>query len=119
MRGPIFFFEAWENDREADLQVCRKTMRVLFQRRITPLPFASSVKEVDEILKQLALRNAAPSIFVINTFMAEEALKELDERMGEIPALFFRRGLCVDKQVKNMIEGSTDGNTSVVKGMKP
>jgi hypothetical protein len=116
MRGPLFFFEAWESDKDAELQVCRKTMRALFKRRITPLPFAATLKEFDEVLQQLALRQTTPSIFVINTFWAENLLGELDARMGEAPALFFRRGLSADKAA---LIGSNEGNTSVVRGMKP
>ena len=115
-----FFFEALPIQQSAELQICRKIMRLLFLQKIAPLPFASSLKELEDVSCSLAARNAAPAIFIVNTLGAEDLLLALDQQMGEVPALFFRRGLSQDKRMQDMLgDSSGSGTTSVLSGMKP
>jgi hypothetical protein len=110
-----FFFEAWESHNHAELQMCRKTMRVLLKMKIAPLPFASSVKEMQDVLASLKSRGMSPGLFIINTYWAEELLLQIDPLMPEeVPALFFRRGLCADARARDLLsENPAYGNTSV------
>jgi hypothetical protein len=114
-----FFFENTK-DPNLDLQLCRKMMRILFQNKIMPIPFASTLQEMDEVLKSLADRKTPPAIFIVNTLGSEEILMELDKRMGDMPVLFLRRGLAADKRVKDLLENpGSDGVSSVLSGMRP
>lgn len=80
----------------ANVQICKKMMPLLFKSGIAPLPFASSAKELQDVLRSLRVRGLAPSIFIVNTFWAEELLEEIDGLIGHTPALFFRREIFGD-----------------------
>ena len=116
-RIPVFF-EAWESQNHAELQICRKVMRALLKKQVAPLPFASSITELQDVLGSLAQRNMAPGIFVINTFWAEELLGEIDPLMPEhTPALYFRRGLSADVRDRDMLNQNPHyGNTMMELG---
>ena len=90
--GPPFFIEA-PATQQADVNICAKIMRILFEHKIRPIPFASSLADIDSILTSLKTRNIRPSIFLVNTFGAKEILKELNPVLGELPTLYFRRSL--------------------------
>ncbi|MFH0939232.1 MAG: hypothetical protein V1899_08125 [Planctomycetota bacterium] len=116
---PIFF-ETLSTQQFPELLLCKKIMQLLFNQKIVPLPFASSLNELADISKSLAARNSAPAIFIVNTLGAEGILMALDQQMGETPALFLRRSLSHDKRVMNMLgDSSSCGTTSVLNGMKP
>ncbi len=112
MRLP-FIFEAWESDRQSNLQVCRKMMKLLLRNKVSPLPFASTLKEMTDVLKSLNSRNVAPSVFIINTYWAEELLLPMDPLIGDVPTLFFRRELSSDKKIIEILQENPGyGNTS-------
>lgn len=117
-RLPLLFENT--KDPNPDLQLCRKMMRILFQNKIMPLPFASTLQEMDDVHRSLAARNSPPAIYIVNTLGSEEILTELDKRMGELPALFLRRGLAAEKRVNDILaHPGSDGVSSVLGGMRP
>jgi|GEM_PF-5834895 len=91
MRSTPVFIEVIHSDEHANIQVCRKIMGLLFKQKIAPLPFASTLPEVLEVLRGMRSRGMAPGIFVINTFWAEELLSQLELILGQTPVLFFKR----------------------------
>lgn len=93
MKRLPFFIEVWESGHNADLRICHKVMTRLFKQKILPLPFATTIHEVADVTNTLKRQRMEPAIFIVNTFWAEEVLRELDPFMGETPALFFRRDL--------------------------
>lgn len=80
----------------ANVQICKKMMPLLFKSGITPLPFASDAKELKDVLRSLRVRGVAPSLFIVNTFWAEELLEDIDSLIGHTPAVFFRREIFGD-----------------------
>jgi hypothetical protein len=91
-----FFVEVVSSAQLANVQICRKIMAALFKEKIQPLPFASCVREVTEVLAALKARSLAPAVFVINTFYAEELLPQIDPLMGSAPAVYLRRHIFAD-----------------------
>lgn len=85
-----FFIEAWESSDLANLQICRKVMGALFKQRIRPLPFASNSRDVAQVRANLDARGMKPGVFVVNTYLAEGMLSELEALMGDTPALLLR-----------------------------
>ena len=91
-----FFIEVLHSPQSAPLQICRKVMASLFKQRIAPLPFASSVEEIRGVLAALKTKGMEPSLFVVNTYWAEEVLAALDPYLGQTPVLFFVREMAGD-----------------------
>ena len=118
-RVPVFF-EAWNSQNYAELQMCRKTMRALLKLGVSPLPYASSVDELRAVLQALVARGMEPGVFVVNTYWAEEQLLEIDPLMSEhVPALFFRRALSAEARSKDL-DPTNLGMTSMrLSQMKP
>jgi len=96
MAGIPFFIEVVSSDQLANVQVCRKIMAALFKEKIQPLPFASCIKEVTEVLAALKARSLAPAVFVVNTFYAEELLPQIDPLIGPTPVVYLRRQIFAD-----------------------
>jgi hypothetical protein len=94
-----FFIEVWESGNNADLRMCHKVMTHLFKQRITPLPFATTVREVADVTGALERQLKEPALFIVNTFWAEETLPQIDPYMGETPVLFFRRELFTSREL--------------------
>ena len=115
MRRLPFFIEVWESDNNAELRLCQKVMAHLYKARITPLPFATTPREVGDVLSSLRKQGLEPAIFVVNTFWAEEMLPQLDALMGETPALFFRREIC-SQDLFSDVRGQT---TAAIRNMTP
>lgn len=89
--GLPFFIEAWEGGELSHLQICRKVMTSLFKQGIAPLPFACTSHDAAQVSASLQARSLTPAIFVINTYLAEPLLNDLDKLMGKTPALLLRR----------------------------
>ena len=94
MKRLPFFIEVWESSNNAEVRLCHKVMAHLFKQKITPLPFATTAREVADVLLALKKQGLVPSLFVVNTFWAEQILPMLDPLIGETPTLFFRREIC-------------------------
>lgn len=90
MRVP-FFIEAWESSEMCNLQICRRVMCTLFRNRIAPLPFASTSRDVAQVSATLRSRGLNPAVFIVNTYLAEPLLDDLDKTMGDTPVLLLRR----------------------------
>lgn len=93
MQQVPIFIEVLHSPQSAPLQVCRKIMASLFKQRIAPLPFASTIEEIRDVLAALKTKGIKPAIFVINTYWAEEVLAQLDPWIGQTPVLFLMRDL--------------------------
>jgi len=94
MKTP-FFIEVISSQNTANLQICRKIMSNLFQKKIAPLPFASTLKEYNEVLLSLQPHHLDIGLFIINTYFAENLIKELSVLLPvEIPILSLRREMC-------------------------
>ena len=102
-----FFIEVLHSPQSAPLQICRKVMASLFKQRIAPLPFASSVEEVRDVLAALKTKGMEPAVFVVNTYWAEEVLAALDPYLGQTPVLFFVREMAGD------LGGGTEGHDRI------
>jgi hypothetical protein len=87
-RIPIFI----EVTKQTDAQLCRTVVDTLLQQ-IQPIGLATSMAELNDILATLKQNNLSPAIFVINTFEAREIVPQLDPLMGDLPAIFMRRGM--------------------------
>lgn len=87
------FIEVLQSSTNADLQICRKIMAHLFRHQIAPLPFASSIYEVADVIHNLRKKDLAPALFIVNTFWAEEVLRDLDAMVGDTPILLLCRRL--------------------------
>jgi len=87
------FIEVLQSKANADLQICRRIMALLFRHRIAPLPFASNIYEVAAVIHNLRHKDLSPKIFVVNTFWAEEVLRDLDAMVGDTPILLLNRHL--------------------------
>jgi hypothetical protein len=90
MSGVPIFIEV-AKAREA--QLCRSIVDSLLAQGMAPIGMATSMTELTGILAALQQNNLAASIFIINTFEAKDILPQLDPLMGELPAVFLRRGL--------------------------
>jgi hypothetical protein len=112
MAGVPFFIEALTSSQNSNLQVCWKIRAALFKEQITPLPFASSISEVADVLNSLKIRGTAPAIFVVNTFWADELLSQVDPFIGQTPVVYLRRQLF--SECRNSTAISADPNTSVI-----
>jgi hypothetical protein len=76
-----------------DINICQRTTQMLEQQNFPSLAYATSLPELQDILKQFAERSLQPALFVINTYKAKEIIPQLDGLMGETPAVFLRRGM--------------------------
>lgn len=95
-------------------------MPLLFKSGITPLPFASDAKELHDVLRSLRVRGLAPSLFIVNTFWAEELLEEIDGLIGHTPALFFRREIFGDTLGLEPQNAARSGRiTTILRKMTP
>ena len=101
MKPPIMI-EVIHSEAYANVQLCRKTAAELFKQKIAPLPFASSTRELRVVLDALKKRNTEPSIFIVNTFWAEELLAEIDPLLGKLPVLFFMRQIYAEPNATSM-----------------
>lgn len=90
MHLPIFI-EVLQKQTSSDLQICRKIAAQMFRNNVSPLPFASSTYETAEVIHSLRRKDLEPALFVINTYWAEEILKDLDAVAGELPILLLTR----------------------------
>jgi len=116
MPGVPFFIEVVSSAQLANIQVCRKIMAALFKEKIQPLPFASCVKEVSEVLAALQARGISPAVFVINTFYAEELLPQVDLLMGPAPVVYLRRQIFADPLGANK-SGARPSTTVAIRNM--
>lgn len=103
----------------ANVQICKKMMPLLFKSGITPLPFASDAKELQDVLRSLRVRGLAPSVFIVNTFWAEELLEEIDGLIGHTPALFFRREIFGDTLGLEPQSARSGRITTILRKMTP
>jgi hypothetical protein len=92
IRVPLFV-ETIEGAAHADLQICRKLAAQLCKHGISPLPFANSLSQLISVLHALKARNEWPAVFVINTYWAEEILRDMDALTGDTPIMLFHRVL--------------------------
>jgi hypothetical protein len=90
MPVPVFI-EVLHSDKNLDLQICRKIMSQLFRRNVNPLPFASSIYELVDVLHVLRRMKHTPAIFIVNTYWAEDILRDLDAIVGDTPILLLDR----------------------------
>jgi hypothetical protein len=86
-----FFVEAAENRLQPNLQVCHWIMGALFKHHIQPLPLATSPVEANLAMTSLKRRNIKASVFVINSYLAEDLMNEIDPLIGDTPAVILRR----------------------------
>ncbi len=96
MHLPLFI-EVLQSKANAELQICRRVMAQLFRQRISPLPFATSINEVVDVLHSLRNKGLEPKVFVINTLWAEEILRDLDAIVGDTPILLLNRRMLDSK----------------------
>ncbi|HEY3321559.1 MAG TPA: hypothetical protein VGP72_13910 [Planctomycetota bacterium] len=89
--GVPVLVEVLESGQNANLQVCRKIMALLIKQKIAPLPFATNIDEVAGVLHNLKDKGLSPAIFIINTYWAEEVLRDLDAMVGDTPILLLHR----------------------------
>ena len=94
-RVPVFV-EVITTGQHASVQLCRKIMILLFKEKVAPLPFATTAKEVADVLAALKSRGMTPAVFIINTFYAEELMPQIDALMGETPVVYLRRQIFAD-----------------------
>jgi hypothetical protein len=90
MQVPVFI-EVLTSDKNLDLQICRKIMCQLLRQNINPLPFASSINEIVDVLHVLRRMKYEPAIFVVNTYWAESIIRDLDAIVGDTPILLLDR----------------------------
>ncbi len=105
------FVEVLQSTETASLQICRKVMKRLFQRKVAPLPFGASVGEIQPVLASLRQKGTPPAIFIINTLWAEELVLQLDPLIGSTPVLFFNRQI--------MLKSDTSGAGLAAVGNAP
>ncbi|MCY3019401.1 MAG: hypothetical protein NTW87_10305 [Planctomycetota bacterium] len=74
-----------------NLQVCRMVIASLYKRRIQPLPFAANMDQLMQVTGALYNKGLTPAIFVVNTFRADELVREVDRFIGDTPMLLLRR----------------------------
>lgn len=120
-RLPLFI-EAVHNAQHSNVLVCRKIMAELFKQKISPLPFAASIKEANDVLAAMKMRGTKPSIVIVNTFEAESLLTELDPILGNTPTLFFLRQIFSETTVMmNAAFGNVphDSIGTILQKMKP
>jgi len=92
MYVPIFL-EVIRSEQYEDLRICHKIMRLLFQRKLHPLPFATSLDETVAAIHTLKANDLAPSIFIVNSLWAEETVRDLDAVTGDAPILLLQRSI--------------------------
>jgi hypothetical protein len=76
-----------------DVGICQRAVKILEQQNFPSLAYATSLPELQDIIKQFAERSLQPGVFIINTYKAKEIIPQLDGLMGETPAVFLRRGM--------------------------
>ena len=86
-----FFVEAAENRIQPNLQVCHWIMGALFKHHIQPLPLATSPVEAEQAMASLNKQKKKPSVFVINSYLAEDLMTAIDPLIGDTPAVILRR----------------------------
>ena len=86
---PIFV----EVPHSLESNICFLATKMLEKQNFPSLAYATSVPELQDILKQFKERSLQPALFVINTYKAKEIIPQLDGLMGETPAVFLRRGM--------------------------
>ena len=114
--APVFF-EVLEHEKCPQIHIVNQIRVDLYKRGLTPLPFASTLVELTELVNSLENAGIQPSLFVINTFEAEEQLDDLDLAMGDAAVLFFRRELMWLKAGAGSIEDI--GVTTRINQMRP
>lgn len=92
-----FIVESRHVETEGGVALCAKIRTILFKNKIAPLPFASDLDEILDVLGGLKRSGVQPAILIANTFAAKEYLKQLDEQIGDIPAVWFRREMFIGK----------------------
>ncbi|HYG78225.1 MAG TPA: hypothetical protein VEK08_24695 [Planctomycetota bacterium] len=86
-----FFVEAGNNAECGPFSICRKVSSALLAQRIFPLPFAATTQEAAQVSSNLAKRGMTPGVFIVNTYLAEPLLNEVEKFMGSTPVLLLRR----------------------------
>lgn len=114
MPGVPFFVEVIASAQSANIQLCRKIMAVLFKEKIQPLPFASCVREVAEVLAALKVRSMTPAVFVVNTFYADELLPQIDPLIGATPTVYLRRQIFSDPLAAGSLPDASRPSTTLV-----
>lgn len=89
----IPFFVESQFAHEQGMDPCARIWRRLRVAHVEPVPFGTTVAEVNQIARSMKAAGCAPAIFVVNTLNAKDMIKRLDPVMGETPALFLRREL--------------------------
>jgi len=118
-RIPIFI-EVPEATKEAN--ICAKAVQVLLEQKIEPVGLATHLAELTDVLKQLRENGLEASIFIVNTFKAKEIIAQLDPLMGEVPAVYLRRGMYAGQSglMDHMPEAGNVGSTmATLKNMTP
>ncbi len=118
MKRLPFFIEVWESGNNAELRLCQKVMTRLFKQGIAPLPFATTPREVGDVVQALRKQRMEPALFIVNTFWAETTLPDLDPYMGETPVLFFRRELFTPKEILGQ-DPNRGNTTATIRNMTP
>lgn len=115
-----FFIESVTSAQHANVQVCRKIMVTLLRERIAPLPLASNLKEVEDLLGSLQARGLEPAIFVVNTYMAEELLSQVDALIGQTPVVYLRRRIFSEPLLGNCASRlAHHSTTAILKKLTP
>jgi len=102
------FVELLDDTQHLDAQICRRIMSLLFKHNIRPLPFATSIAEIREVLVAMKGKQWRPGVFVVNTYWADGMLSELDTLMGPVPALFLRRRV-FSRETQRILKRDADG----------
>jgi len=104
MRYLPVFFEALCNLDSPRARIVSQVRADLFQKGVTPLPFARSTPELLSVLEAMRSMGRTPGLFVVNTHGAENMLAELDGVMGETPVFFFRHKLLWAKEEASVLK---------------
>jgi len=113
MGGIPFFIEAMDAQHGLRFCVCRAIMLELLKKNVFPLPSGRSLQEVQDVLGALKSGGITPSIFVVNTFLAESLVAKLDAVIGTTPALFFVRDATSESVILPRIEPAPGGESMI------
>jgi len=108
MRGIPCFVEVLDERQSSELSVCRKIMLGLLLRNLTLLPAVRSREELTDAVLAMKARGLAPSIFIVDTYLAEDTLAKIDTLIGPTPTLFLVRDAASESTLAASREGAKD-----------
>lgn len=109
-----FFIEVLDDAQHTDSHICRRIMSYLLPHNIRPLPFATSLREVSDVLAALDGQHRSPALYVVNTYWADAMLLQLDELIGSTPVLFLRREIYSSETARILLRDSSGNPTTRV-----